>query len=74
MAEFVEGYHEHFEGPEGIAQVWKIPEQSDDHDICDDDAECCFLRAVDAEAAAEEVVVGGGEVYSLLRVTRKGKV
>lgn len=61
VSEFVKGDYEHFEGPEGPAHVGKVPEKSDDDDVGDDDAERCFLGAVYAEGAAEDMVVRGGE-------------
>ena len=61
MSEFVEGDHEHFEGPEAPAHVGEVPEEGDDYDIGDDDAERGLLGAVYAEAAAEEVLMRGGE-------------
>lgn len=59
MSEFVKSDYEHFEGPEGPAHVGEVPEKSDDDDVSDDDAERCLLGTVYAEAAAEDVVVGG---------------
>ena len=62
VRELVEGYHEHLEGPEDVAHVGDVPEEGDDHHIGDDDAEGYFLRVVDCEGAAEEVVVLEGGV------------
>ena len=81
MREFVEGDDEHFEGPEGVAQVGQVPEEGDDDDVGDDHAEGDLLGGCYVEAAAaEELLVlgvvgyGGGGQGVLVEVGWEGEV
>ena len=63
MTEFMESNNKHLKGPEGPAHVRKVPEQSDDHDVRDNDPESCFLSIGHAKAATEQMVMSGRGGY-----------